>query len=186
MQITNETLDTLDMSKVVAKCSGCDKPNISKPSGREFYRLLAYISLQCPDNTVLADVGTRYGASAFSLAYNEKVKVKTFDVVDNGVNCPSNVTFLRHDLTQDIEPVLDADLILIDVEPHDASKEQQMLQKLLERGWSGYLLFDDIDWPRMKSWWANIDGCVNITRYGHATGTGLLVLGQPKLTIEFN
>ena len=84
--------------------------------GQEHYKLLAYFSTLF-ENQVLLDIGTYKGCSALALSYNQKNKVKSFDLGNfRGINSkPNNVEFILDDFTDDKykELVLKSPLILL-------------------------------------------------------------------------
>lgn len=184
--ITTDLLNAIDMSVVKELAGGPDKVHIEKPAGREHYRLLAAVSWGLAGEKV-ADVGTRFGSSAAALSVNIDVHVKTFDIDagrDVGDRFP-NVTFSSHNLVDDVTPVLDCVAISLDVDPHDGVKENAIVQNLINAEWQGFLLLDDVvDWTGLREWWLTTDG-LDVTKYGHASGTGYLEIGKPKYKLIF-
>ena len=80
------------------------------------------------------------------------------------------------------------DLILIDVDPHDGLQEPPMIEYLVNIGWEGLLLLDDImfaQYPVMQKMWYNLPyEKYDITEVGHYSGTGLLNIGN-KFELQF-
>jgi len=79
------------------------------------------------------------------------------------------------------EGVLDVgelDFALLDVDPHDGKQESRALSVLKEGGFEGVVLCDDIRAnDGMKEWWASVEFTkLDITDYGHASGSGLVAL----------
>jgi predicted O-methyltransferase YrrM len=152
---------------------------------RHALRLYAYLSTLFNDS-VLLDVGTKFGNSAIAFSYNESNKVITYDIVE--WPCHSNLK--KNNIELKIENFMEdktinydnVSIILIDVDPHDGTQEPVMLKHLEEIGWSGLLLFDDIAWddfPEMKKIWSSIEyEKYELTDVGHFSGTGLVNFGN--------
>ena len=101
IEITQEILDSLDMSKYedIFLKSYPDNPNFSVGDYfpfwdmnryHKYYRILAYFSTFY-DDEILVDIGTRRGHSAASLAYNEDNVVYTYN--DREDEVPENDVF---------------------------------------------------------------------------------------------
>ena len=90
----------------------------------------------------------------------------------------SNVEFKIQDFRND--DTLDFDnisIIMIDVDPHDGSAEEEMFEFLEEKEWKGIVLLDDIgpQWPEIEDFWNRITfPKINVTEVGHMSGTGLV------------
>ena len=116
-------------------------------AGQSEYRLYAWLSKQF-NNTTILDVGTRTGGSVLALSYNDKNKVISYDLVEQGASSgikKDNVEFKIQDFRED--DTLDYDnisIIMIDVDPHDGTAEEEMFEYLEEKGWKGLVLLDDI------------------------------------------
>ena len=133
------------------------------------------------NNTTILDVGTRTGGSALALSYNEKNNVISYDLVEQGASSgikKDNVEFKIQDFRED--DTLDYDnisIIMIDVDPHDGTAEEEMFEYLEEKGWKGLVLLDDIgpQWPEIEDFWNRITyPKINVTEVGHMSGTGLV------------
>lgn len=153
-------------------------------TGPQPYRLYAYLSTFFNDTTIL-DIGTEWGNSALSLAYNDSNHVISYDIEDKGAGKiqKDNITFKVMDFMQDETiPWGNVSIIMIDVDPHDAIQEPVMLQFLYDKGWSGVLIFDDIGdmFQEMKHWFASIDEekWELDHHIGHYSGTGLINFGK--------
>lgn len=153
-------------------------------TGPQPYKLYAYLSTFFNDTTIL-DIGTEWGNSALSLAYNDNNHVISYDIEDKGAGeiKKDNITFKVMDFMQDETiPWENVSIIVIDVDPHDAIQEPVMLQFLYDKGWSGVLIFDDIGdmFQDMKHWFASIDEEKwELDHYiGHYSGTGLINFGK--------
>lgn len=147
--------------------------------GGHYYRLLAHISNLLPEGSIVFDVGTYRGVSALALSYNERVKVISWDIANfNAVTNPGNITFKIGNFLED-EQLLNAKLMFIDVDPHDGIKEEAFLKKLIQIGYRGVLIFDDIHLnDGMRAFWQKTlpYNPQDLTSLGHNTGTGMLVL----------
>ena len=172
-------------------------------AGREHYKLLSYLSKQLPEGTQVADIGTCAGHSAMALVANPKIRVVTYDIEDHFrkfthlfadkltmkdhpqiefrlANClfPVEMHFLRK-----------TPLIFLDVDPHDGIQEEHIIQSLKDYGFKGIVLCDDIHLnPAMENWWQNKIPAgikkLDLTAYGHFTGTGALIFDESAHTIE--
>ena len=149
-------------------------------AGQSEYRLYAWLSTKF-NNTTILDVGTRTGGSALALSYNDKNKVISYDLVEQGASSgisKDNVEFKIQDFRED--DTLDYDnisIIMIDVDPHDGTAEEEMFEYLEEKGWKGIVLLDDIgpQWPEIEDFWNRITfPKINVTEIGHMSGTGLV------------
>ncbi len=164
--------------------------------GVEHYRLLAYLSSQCSDGDVIYDIGTYLGYSALTMAYNQKVHVVTYDLVDNfktnevTAQDVKNITFKIGNCTEPTEmhEIAKAPLVLLDVDPHDGVQERQIFESLEMSGFKGLLVLDDIDLNEgMKSFWNWIPDKykkVDVSRYGHHSGTGLVVFDPSNVDVQ--
>jgi hypothetical protein len=164
--------------------------------GKEHYKLLAFLSKQCEDGDTIYDIGTFQGYSALALSYNSKVNVVTYDLVNHITTVlPSpkdvqNIQFKIADCTNanELKELAKAPLIFLDVDPHDGVQEPQIFTALQNAGFRGILLLDDIhlnegmrkfwDWVPLKKY--------DITKYGHFSGTGLVVFDESQYNVEIN
>jgi trans-aconitate methyltransferase len=151
----------------------------------DYYRLLTAIGIAYPDYSFL-DIGTNKGASCLAYYYgNPKAKITTMDIV----NCQ---IFLPEQVLNDIEFIIcdstthkferKYDIIFMDIS-HNGTDEKKLIQNLLEQGMlkDCAVLFDDIHLnPEMQEFWDSLNvPCkqkIDITQYGHGSGTGLLIL----------
>lgn len=196
-KIKKQEVKNIDMS-ILNEYDIVDTPGFSE-AGQQAYKFYAYLSTLLDDLTIL-EVGTRYGKSAVSLAYNEKNKVITYDILEQGASRikKENLECRIGDFMED--PNLnwdDIDIILIDVDPHDGIKERVFLEFLESKKWEGLLLLDDIlpNWPKiipgadpqaMHEWWNGLTyEKYDVSDVGHFSGTGLVVMGDKcKVVIE--
>lgn len=138
-----------------------------------YYHLLSSMS----DHQLILDIGTYRGFSAFAFgAANLTNKVHSFDVADyREIELPENVTF--HNVGGlDIHPDLikKADIILLDVDPHDGGQEKAIFEHIKKSGFSGKLICDDINLNAgMRSWFDSIEEDKEELSWHHS-GTGIV------------
>lgn len=167
------------------------------PSGEQEYKLYSYITTQFDDITIL-DIGTHLGTSAISLSHNEKNKVISFDIVDH-IKDSNHKIYQKKNIEFKIEDVLNylneenienIKIVLIDIN-HMGYKETLILKKLISLKFSGIVILDDIHHPnklinlQMKKLWNNINlPKYDLTKYGHFSGTGLVLINYDLNIIE--
>ena len=147
--------------------------------GKEHYNLLAYISTMYSGETLL-DIGTYKGCSAIALSHNPLNRVISFDISEGLLKLsqhPVNVEF-RVDNILDLknkELILTSPFIMLDT-AHDGPFEHEFYNYLLEIGYTGILLLDDIHLNNsMEEFWESISiEKYDISNIGHVTGTGLV------------
>lgn len=167
-------------------------------AGREHYKLLAYISqqFQQSDNIEIIDVGTVHGANALALSYNESVRVFSIDNFrkqipeQDNVLTPlkrSNIRMWVVSPQAIMSKLLEAKIIIVDLEPHDAIHESDIINKLVIGGYKGIVILDDIYLnDNMKALWSSIPKHlkkIDATKYGHWTGTGIVVFDGTVIDI---
>lgn len=111
--------------------------------------------------------------------------MRSYDLVDKRMllgNVPNNIEFRIGDFTQDSE-ICKSPLILIDTDPHDGIQEEEFHRFLLSSAYKGLVIWDDIHLnPAMRAFWDSIKGSVktkvDLTAFGHWSGTGLVIYGQ--------
>ena len=177
IKLDKDAIKSLDISHLAEQSLN---KNDWLTAGQSEYRLYAWLSTQI-NNTTILDVGTRTGGSALALSYNEKNNVISYDLVEQGASSgisKSNVEFKIQDFRED--DTLDYDnisIIMIDVDPHDGTAEEEMFEYLEDKGWKGLVLLDDIgpQWPEIEDFWNRITfPKINVTEVGHMSGTGLV------------
>lgn len=163
----------------------------------QHYRLLAALVEVLKPGTVI-EVGTFDGASALALLENlpPAGRLATFDIVpwqhvtptllrsedlDDGRFMPITAD-LRHPkiLNEHADLLRTADLIFIDG-PKDGRFEYDLLSALdtLDLKSGTLLLFDDIRFWNMLDFWRTLDlPKLDLTGFGHFTGTGLALWGR--------
>ena len=165
------------------------------PCGKEHYFFLASLSSQFTNKKII-ELGTHNGRSALALGFNELCTVYTYDIENlliNEMNHYKNVKFSLNNLFDPIvreknkEHILSADLIFIDIDPHEGVMELEMFNWLKNNNYKGLILFDDIHLGQghmgvntgnsmQKTLWNNIEDKykIDLTSVGHWSGTGLV------------
>lgn len=176
------------------------KPNfikyIRQNAGKEHYKMLAELSHQLRDGTVVADVGTLYGASALMLSSNPSVEVITYDIVelikknDDANNTPLHKPNIQQRIKSgldDITEISKCSLVLLDIDPHDGCQEPVFVEALKANGFKGLLVCDDIMLNRnMKRFWSTTTPelkKINVTHLGHWSGTGIIVFDPSTIDV---
>jgi cyclopropane fatty-acyl-phospholipid synthase-like methyltransferase len=146
-------------------------------AGQSEYKLYAHLSTLFQGTTIL-DVGSRTGGSALALSYNEENQVISYDLREQGASTikKNNITWKIQDFRDD--DTLDYDnisIIMIDVDPHDGTQEEEMFEFLDKKRWKGLVLLDDIgpQWPEIEDFWNRITfPKLDVSDVGHMSGTG--------------
>ena len=169
--------------------------NFEEGPGGSPYHLYAFLSTLFDDSIIL-DVGSQYGNSALAFSYNESNHVISYEI-DPWYSNETYHTKTRRDIERDNITWRDIDfrddedidyekvkIILIDIDPHGhkiAGKEEElrMIEHLLEKGWSGVLIFDDINKGcQMQDFWNELSIAgwtkLDVSELGHSSGTGIL------------
>lgn len=130
-------------------------------------------------NQTIIDIGTYRGFSAFAFASNKSNKVHTFDIADFvEVEFPDNVSVnLKGGLEIPKSLIKSADIILLDVDPHDGIKEPEIFKHIVKSGFEGLLILDDVLLNEaMKDFYDSIDYKKELV-FWHHSGTGLVYFG---------
>lgn len=153
---------------------------IDKP-GTEAYSLYLDYALGLDKGARIADLGTYEGLSALAFSGNKSISVNSYDITleHNLVKDRKNITFIEGDIFEkkNLDNILKCDLILVDVDPHNGIQEQKFLDILIEKGYKGITLWDDIHLNLgMKNFWHKVKlPKEDLTAKGHHSGTGLIV-----------
>lgn len=179
--ITLDDLSSIDFDSTVDNVSVyrhyyCDEP------GTNHYRLLAYLSSKLPSGSLVYDIGTLHGTSAYALTYNPDVTVVSYDIADCGIglnSIPPNLQFFHGDVMKD-ENVLNASLIMIDT-AHEGPWEKTFYDWLVKKNYHGITIWDDTHtdvFPGMREiFLRNVTHeQINLTHLGHCTGTTGIIL----------
>ena len=160
-------------------------------AGYDMYKLLAFLSKQLPQGTKVLDLGTYLGMSALALATNPGVIVYTYDIVDcirkdvpSILNVPNIFPVIKNGI-DDLHLQVDCPLIIMDVDPHDGKQERVIIQKLMDLNYAGMVLCDDIHISQdMKNFWNDVPlKKIDVTKYGHVTGTGIIVFDPATIDV---
>ena len=198
------------MKKIIINKSAIEKEDISplsiyqeswckpsfmdweKPAGHTCYHLYSYLAKQFKNSTFL-DVGTLFGGSALALSIEPSNNVISYDIISIETHQPGalkkdNIELRVANFMEDDIDYKNIPLIVIDVDPHDGKQEPPMIEFLVEKGWEGLLLLDDImyqQYPAMTKMWYELPyEKYDLTEIGHYSGTGLINIGK-KFELEF-
>jgi predicted O-methyltransferase YrrM len=162
-------------------------------AGQEHYKLLAHLSSQCHDGETVVDIGTHVGYSALAMAYNPKVHVLSYDLYDHftkprepSARDVSNITFLLKNCLQDVEQLAKTPFIFLDVDPHDGIQERDIINAVAKAGFKGIMVCDDIyKSDEMRDFWNWVPyKKFDISKYGHWSGTGIIVFDEKEYDVE--
>jgi predicted O-methyltransferase YrrM len=159
-------------------------------SGKQEYKLYSYLTTFF-NETVILDIGTSHGTSAVALSHNINNKVISYDIVDC-IRNPNHIIYKKENIEFKIKNVLqdlnsdflkNIKIIMIDID-HYGEMEQKIIEKLIELNFSGIVILDDVfNHPDhyinycMKKIWDNIKTPkFNVTKYGHWSGTGIILM----------
>jgi len=163
-------------------------------SGVQEYRLYSYLSTLFND-TIILDLGTSHGTSAVALSHNINNKVITYDII-NCINNDNHLIYKKPNIEFRIKNVLDdldedfvskIKIVMIDID-HYGEVEKDIIDKLYKLNFSGIIILDDIfnhpDYEInncMNILWDKLDTYentkkVDVSKYGHWTGTGILLM----------
>jgi hypothetical protein len=184
VNLSRAGLQTIDLEKLRPDV-GSSEWLYSRP-GVEHYQLLAYLSTLFEGRT-LFDLGTHHGDSALALSYNETNIVLSFDVVDHVPahrRKRSNVDYYQIDLFDPAtrerwkEALLGSALIFVDIDPHEGTREHELLGWLRANEYQGLIVLDDIWYfkPMRDQLWYRIEDRykLDVTHVGHWSGTGIV------------
>jgi hypothetical protein len=156
----------------------------------EAFQLLDYITKQF-NNITIIDAGTHYGWSAYALSKSTSNRVITYDITDKFDNKylkdVANVEVKIMNINdEDISILHSAEVIYLDIDPHDGAQEKVFTDILLRTEWQGYLLCDDIHINSgMESWWNSITlNKYDLTEIGHLHGTGLITYNREVTIVK--
>ncbi len=192
IKVSSQEIEKLDMSflnKYFHESVGLD----SDPK-HSHYRLLTHLS-SLFNNTLIIDAGTCNGVSAVCLAQNPTNTVLSYDIFkkdfSNVINTEvqhtpfgpdyPNLSFKLHDICLEDEAILNqAGFMFLDIS-HDGRTEQMLTERLIDMGFSGYIVCDDIlGYPELTQWFYNIRwNKYDISKLGHTEwGMGLIDCGE--------
>lgn len=181
-KITVEDLYSINFDSTIDNVTAYKHYYIQEP-GINHYRLLAYLSSKLPAGSLIYDIGTFHGTSAYALSYNPTVNVVSYDIQDHGIGLqviPKNIEFL-HGNVMDDERILEAALIMVDT-AHEGTWEKMFYNWLVQKNYHGITLWDDTHiehtYPGMRNIFLNsvTHEQINLTHIGHSTGTTGIIL----------
>ena len=187
VSLSNELLDMGDISSTSYVHPSLN-PYFNERSGQEHYRLLIYLGF-CFNGITISDIGTYRAGSAIALGQNGKNKVFSVDIEHGKEDVlMDNVEFYLGDFHTDqkIQSVLlKSKVIFLDID-HLYTNEIWVYNFLKNNKWTGLLICDDIHMnDEMKKFWKEVDlPTIDLTQYGHVTGTGCVFFGNTD--IEFD
>ena len=126
-------------------------------AGQEHYKLLVYLS-SFINNGNITELGTSRGYSVTALSRNISNQIQTFDIenlIPEATQLPKNITcFISGDVLSN-----------------------KLYQEFMLNNYQGLLLLDDIFLNQnMLYFWGEIEKPkYDLTKYGHASGTGLVI-----------
>lgn len=199
-------VDLTPWQKYIAWSPGAQYFNL--PPGQEHYRLLAYLAGQLPQGSSCADCGTLYGCSAVALAALGYARtVLTFDIKDHlpPGQTPSylDIATIKPYQLSALDPdaiaeMINCQIIVLDIDPHDGKQETDFLVQLELHSYRGILICDDIHLNEaMEKFWVGVQGCfrerlerapaykcIDLTPWGHWSGTGAVVFDPAVIDLE--
>ncbi len=189
IEIIEEDVRAFDMRRLAQLVEGRTRSRFLAETG-EHYRLLAYLSEQYAGG-IFYDVGTLNGGSAVALAAHPDSCVTSWDITEKArvagkfawpTSPLPSVEFRIKDIFDEPTWIYDvADVICLDISPHDGIQEQRFTDALDTSGFEGLLICDDIRnvrFPGMTKWWEAIDRPKWELSYAHCSGTGLVSYGE--------
>jgi len=141
--ITLEDLSSIDFDSTIDNVTNYQH-YYSMPAGGNHYRLFAYLSTLLDDGSLICDVGTRHGTSAYAFSFNPKVNVISYNLEQEHIGLiktPPNIEFKIMDVMEDPR-VLDASVISVDT-AHFGDWELFFFDWLTENDWHGITVWDD-------------------------------------------
>jgi hypothetical protein len=167
-------------------------------SGVQEYRLYSYLSTFF-NNTIILDIGTCDGRSAVALSHNENNKIISYDIC-NHINNNYHKIYTKKNISFNIKNVLDdlneeliknVKIVMIDID-HYETVETLIINKLKQLNFSGLIILDDItnhpdpimNFCMNKLWNSITDTKYDFTKYGHWSGTGIIVMSD-DITFQF-
>lgn len=181
-------VDITPLHKYVESCQA-NQHFFLLPAGQEHYKILAYFA-KIMDGPLI-DIGTYFGFSAAALSIDESKKVITYDIydwisdTDYTIKNRENIELRCMDCLDDIPTLLDASFICLDVSPHDGLQEEEIFKALQKYKYKGLLFLDDIHQSKeMDDWWNTITlPKYDLSKYGHFSGSGIVVFDPSKYNI---
>lgn len=178
--LDKNVLNALDMS-FYSKDIPWDLQFFQHGCGKEHYRLLMYLASCLKGPEPMIDIGTYKGLSAAALGADSEQKVITYDIAnyipDNDVvKKMSNIEFRIANCCNEMDTICSSKLLFIDIDPHDGIEDAKIFKLLVENGFKGLLVIDDIHhFEGMRNFFDSITlQKYDVTAYGHWSGTGIV------------
>jgi len=189
LYIIPEILDSIDLCTLWPYARGPQFKFFNRESGNEHYRLLSHLSWQFPNKSTVVDIGTSTGHSALALSHNPTINVVTYNISDEvqkvgSIKSKYNVNIRIKNCLDDMSTLLAAPFIMLDVF-NDGTFEKELITALMKNNYAGVVLCDDIylNKEMVEFWkWVPVKK-VDMTKYGHWSGTGLILFGSSSLTV---
>jgi hypothetical protein len=151
----------------------------------EHHPLLTKLSKE-HKNSIIIDIGTHIGASAYSLSREHSNRVYSFDILHKRpLPKIRNVTYHLDNLMtsegrekwKDI--LLQSSFILLDIDPHEGMLEYEFYEWLRDNDYQGFMVCDDIWYfeGMRNNFWYKIpyEHKIDVTEQGHTfSGTGIV------------
>lgn len=149
-------------------------------SPKEHYSLLKNMCHEM--SGLVVDIGTLYGMSALALSTNPELEIWSYDIsnhipMDAPIRTIPNISFrLKNGIDAIPDFATKTNFIVLDIDPHDGVQEQAFIEGLVQHGFKGRVLCDDIHLnPAMETFWNSISQRKeDITEQGHWSGTGII------------
>ena len=168
-----------ELEKLKQYITGEIPPHFKIAPGEEAYSFYCDLALK-HDHIQIADLGTYQGLSALALSINDRNTVFSYDIDLNYniVRDKKNIQFIQKDIFDDLDRILKCPIILIDIDPHDGIQEKMFFDKLIELGFKGMTIWDDINtmtlfWQYVKKFADKVD--ISEEKGGHHSGTGIII-----------
>ena len=186
--LSKDSLDQINTANYWSYIPAYYKEYFHKPSGEEHYRLLIHLS-KTYDGIQISDIGTHAGASAVALSINSNNTVYSLDVQNlRDIKRPlENVKFNIGNFVENnslFDDVTKSKLILLDID-HMYTNEIYFYNKLTSLNWKGVLICDDLHVnSHMEKFWSEITHPkIEITKYGHNSGTGVVIMDDTEFEL---
>lgn len=184
MQISQDILNEINLNYLTPQLKNPDVDEHEFLGIKQHYKLLAFLSSQFNNKSII-DIGTHRGSSALALTYNKTNQIHSFDIIDKMQQHKiQNVSFYIENIFSALgfqkykDLILNAPLIVLDVDPHDGKTELDFFYLLQMCDYKGLLFVDDI-WhfkPMRDEFWYHIPSNqkYDLTPFGHFSGSGLI------------
>lgn len=189
-----EDVDLHPLNKYLDWSPGYQK-FVEKEPGIEPFKLIHFMARQLPDNSKIVDIGTFAGSNAMAAAYNnDRVKVVAYDTKcifpAKEKNIPTmldfkNIEFKYAFAVDRVDELVDAAMIILDIDPHDGYQEDLFIERLTEKGYKGLVVVDDMKLNlNMTDFWESVQQKkLDASAYGHWSGTGIIVFDPETIDV---